>query len=254
MNSEFLREYIENFNISTITRQAHIAHTKLKTLKNKRNKDDFAIILYASYLQIIENFIIFLLVNLHEVGIENLFASNWVIRENYTELFSIQDYKISYQGKLFIENILKQILPKNVDDKIVHNYRRFIVESLEDYMRDKDFLNSYKHWLRVSSSWWITISMSLEWWSGKWFLIGDYDTSISYYTKKDDIIYKNDMSFNYEYIVAKIIFLENLLGNYKKSLLSEWKNIIIDYIAIIDDSILLKYGISRFKTPAFAKV
>lgn len=253
MNEKFLKEYIKNYSVSPIIRQTNLAFSKLKSLKTKKGKDDYVILLYTWYIQIIENFIIFWLVNLHKDSLENLFALHQKLRENYTELFHIQENKISLQGKIFIEDIVIQILPKNVDKNVVHTYKKFIIESLEDYLVDKDFLNSYKHGLRISSNGRSTTTMSLDWWWGKWFIIGDHDTSLSYYTKKDAWIYKNDISFNYEYILAKIAFLENLLENFKKHQLSEWRNIVVEYARITDDSILAQYGILRWKSQIFRK-
>ena len=62
----------------------------------------------------------------------------------------------THDGDDFVTYLLKNFVFANKDDKKDRtqqksDYKHMIKESIDDYTKDKDFLNSYKHGFRVFS-------------------------------------------------------------------------------------------------------
>ncbi len=251
MDQKFFNDYIANFSVSPLTRQTNLAISKLEKLKTDNWKKDYAIILYSSYIQLIENFIMFMLVLLDDAHLENLFELQTKnIVERYGKLFWIENWKISFLWKQKIKNILKWLFPNVFTEDIAKNYAKFITESLEDFVQDKNFLNSFKHWMRVQSIGKTSYRIGLIWWTQE-FWMWDFNCSIRYYSKEIKLIYENTISFNYEYVHAKIAFLENILENLKKKMQTKQKSFKIKYFYSPKEELLSKYWIFRLRQPIF---
>lgn len=242
---KFTEYYIKNFSTWVFKKQLFFYSSKLDKLKTKKWKDDYIYLLYSSYMQLIENFLIFFLVLFQEKWVENIFSFD--SNNNIKNLFWIIDnnWKIEYSTKfdLFLRDKIWTYIWTNENE-----YLKYIKESIKDYYTHKDLLNSYKHWFRLNSNWaWKTFI----WMNDKNFLVWDYDSSILYYTKKRTTIFENIYYFNYEYIILKAQFIINLIDNLKLNYLNVWKEINFETIYVNDDIIKSKFPTSLTRMEIF---
>lgn len=243
----FIEYYIKNFNTWTFNKQSNFCSSKLNKLKTKQWRDDYTFLLFSNYLQLLENFLIFLLVFFHKDWIDNIFENNRKQKNNLFELLDLEDnnWKTKYwiRFDIFIKQIIRDYIWLNEDE-----YFKYIREAIKDYFAHKDLLNSYKHWFRLNSRWKISNSFNLN---NKSFLVSSFDSSLLYYTKKWNIIFENNYSFNYEYIKLKTDFIINLIDNLKLHRLNIWKSFIRETIYICDKTIKTKSSNSITKTQIF---
>ena len=240
---QFKKKYIKNFSIKIWSKSINHYSNKIEKLKSEKWKEDYIFLLYTKYLQLIENFLIFLLVCFDENWIEIIFYRNNKIEEKYKDFFSLKWENITLKTKIVIEDIIKSYIVSN------HNeYKKLILESLKDYLEYRDLLNCYKHWFRLDNIWKNSWSASI--WENK-FHMGEFNSWIIFFTKKLDIIYRNSLSFNYEYINLKSAFVVNLIENIKLNYLNPGKKINITTLKVIDDTIKTKYWSFHLKNPIF---
>ncbi|MBU0727454.1 hypothetical protein KKA95_02110 [Patescibacteria group bacterium] len=125
-------------------------------------------------------------------------------------------------------------------------------EAIEDYLKDYDLLNAYKHGFRVKSHGSTTITMKAEKSNAPVFKIGSFNASISYLKKKGKTVDRHDISFNWERIMQKAYFLLSIMENTQKILLNAGTEIKLDTLAVTDEMEFSKhFGVSRFKTQLF---
>lgn len=245
--NSFKRYYLDNFNLDIYKLNNNFYEKKLKSLKKEKSKEIYLYLLVTNYLQLLENFVILSLVLFHKEWIKNIFNSNWKVKKNFTELFKIKHNnwrdKLSFGTKQFTEKLIRGYIWDKND-----YYLSFINESIEDYIKLKDILNSYKHWFRLNSFWKWTISI---WNQSEQNTIWDYNNSIVYYTKKDNLIYENIYYFNWDYLVIKFEFVCNLSENIKLNFLNLWEQFKKETLYIKDKSIKSKYWTSIIKNLIF---
>lgn len=244
---KFIDYYVKNFSTWVFSKQLNTYWVKLRKLKTKKWKDDYLFLFYSSYLQLLENFFIFLLVLFNKNSIDNIFENNRVQRERILDLLKLKqkDWKIIYwiEFDVFLKTIIKEYIWTNENE-----YHKYTKEAIKDYFSYKDLLNSYKHWFRLNSHWeWKTYI----WMNDKHFLVSENDSSILYYTKIWNIIYENTYFFNFEYIWLKAEFIINLIDNLKLNQLNAWKKFKRETIYINDDIIKWKFPTSITKTEIF---
>ncbi|EKE29280.1 MAG: hypothetical protein ACD_2C00193G0001 [uncultured bacterium (gcode 4)] len=240
----FKTKYIKNFSISIWSKWLSRYSYKIGKLKTVKWKEDYTYLLFTKYLQLIENFIIFLLVCFDEDWIDVIFYNSRKIEEKIKKLLSLdQDLRLTMESKEILGEIMKLYISSNHVE-----YKKLISESLKDYFQYKDVLNCYKHGFRLDNIWKNNWTASI--WDNK-FKIAEYDSWIIYYTKRSGIIFENRLSFNYEYIVLKSDFLISFIENIKLNYLNQGKKINITTAYIMDNSINKKYWSSHISIPIF---
>lgn len=241
---EFQDNYIQSFTTWIYTRQIPLFIRKIRNSKTKIVKDDYTYLLFTTYLQLFENFQIFLLVLFDSHWIENIFNSTKTTIERFNYLFEqsedpIQKRKNTYNFK----SILNQIIGVFVWEHFPE-YHRFITSALEDYKNHKQLLNSFKHGFRINSQWKQTLAI----WRGNiMHPIIECDSTLVYYIKEKNRIYEISHSFNMEYIAVKAEFLINIINNLKIIYLKKWKTSAI----FTTNDTPVKIDTSGFKTPIF---
>ena len=160
----------------------------------------------------------------------------------------------THDGDDFVTYLLKNFVFANKDDKKDRtqqksDYKHMIKESIDDYTKDKDFLNSYKHGFRVFSeeghSLFVGMSGSNE--SEK---IQDYSASVSYYAKNEGVVSRCTISFNWERVYVKSLVLITVLENLKKVYLDNGKEIDFEYVTFENRQLVAsKYGCFRVCNP-----
>lgn len=241
-----IEEYFENFSHSIWQKRAKASLDKINKLKRNKSKVDYVNDLYSTYLQLIENFIILLLVR-------------WM---NNT-IFLFKDTRETSQ--YFKENknhliqwLLKEILlcvPKDHYSKTQKRYEKLLEEVFKDYSQDKSFLNSYKHWYRLLKNWFdASLQIKRTGLESDFIEIAKTSHTISYLGLKKDhknkttYVYENQISFDPNYIYWKIYFItdiiEKIIFLYKR----EWK-IQINYLTLDNEWYLEKKNSFRFSNP-----
>lgn len=210
--------YIKNFSVWVYKKQLRICASKIPISKKKITKDDYIYLLYTTYLQLVENFYIFLLVLHQSDGIDNLYISQFNLYKKIYDVFWVDidlDGKIKnkHNQKLSLKKYMQYATKGNVDE-----YAKYIFEATEDRLKHKNLLNSFKHWFRLSSNWESSLSIADNWpVSVLWKL----DSTLVYFYKEksDDKIYKVVHGFNYEYILLKSEFIVSAIENIRKDYL-----------------------------------
>ncbi|MDP4007745.1 MAG: hypothetical protein Q8P68_00980 [Candidatus Peregrinibacteria bacterium] len=230
---------------------------KLRKLKKDESKKVWILQLYSAYLQLIEVFCINIFAITENNLWDNLFLSNRDLKDKIdTRFFIINQNKTRFCTKFttyLLDNWVFGIKEKseinNLADKR-KKYTQMLKEAIEDYLKDYDLLNAYKHGFRVKSHGSNTITIKAETSNAPTFKIGDFNASISYLTKKKDVVSRHDISFNWERAMQKAYFLLNMMENTQKILLNDGKEIQLDTLAVTNEAEFSKhFGASRFKTP-----
>jgi hypothetical protein len=244
------KEYYENFDLTVLNEKLNFLVKKLSMLKSEKAKKINYTELYATYLQLVEIFCINTFAVSDNDLLTNIFLSNGEIREKIQARFNEE----SNDGKDFITYLLTNFVFANKDDKKDRTlqksaYKHMIKESIDDYTKDKDFLNSYKHGFRVLSGEKNSLSIGMTG-SSVMTKIQDYSASVLYYKKDRGSIWKCTVSFNWERVYVKALILINMLENMKKVYLNTGKKINFQYITFEDEEkISSKYGCFRICSP-----
>lgn len=205
--------------------------------------------LYSKYLQILEVLCInILVVGFNNIG--NLFISNQDLREDISRFKDDIFLKEKFIDKAVF--YIKQKQDIKDFEKRKKLYMRVLNESLEDYLKDYDFLNAYKHGFRVETKGRTKISIS-------GFLVGKYNTTLTYFSKEKDektkqsIVFKNTRCFNWERVLYKSFFVLDMLKKLKvSSSLNDGEEVALDLLYILNEKQFEKsFGTFRSKNPAF---
>lgn len=229
------KEYYKNFDLDVLQSKLNFLIKKLSKVKSNKYKKDYNIELYASYMQIIEIFCINAFAVSDGELLKNIFLSNKDVVDKIKSRFFEE---INENGDNFIFYFLKSFVFMIKDDKKdrvqqIKDYHKLITESVDDYLKDSNFLNAYKHGFRVYSTGSASFSVGLT--SSAKYQIGNYSSSVSYYIKGiDKKIIKRDIYFNWERVYIKTSVLINTMENMKKNCVYQGKTVNFKYIEIND--------------------
>lgn len=247
--NKLTKEYYENFDVEIFQHKLNFIVKKLNTLKSEKSRKKYYTELYATYLQIVEIFCINAFAVSDNELVENIFLSNFDVREKIKTRFGGET---NGKNEDFISYLLNNFVFAKKDDnkdrtQQKNDYQRMVVESIDDYKNDKNFLNSYKHGFRVFSNERTSISILPA--NGKTaFKLQDYSSSVSYYSKEcnDCPILKFTICFNWERVYVKASILINILENMKNIYLHPGEKIKFVYITFNDrQKVDSKFGCFR---------
>lgn len=248
--SPVTKEYYENFDITILNNKLNSLVKKLSKLKSEKIKRIYYIELYATYLQLVEIFCINTFVVSDNDLLKNIFLSNRDIQEKIKDRFYEER---NHDGKDFITYLLNNFVFANKDDEKDRtqqksDYKSMIKEAIDDYSKDKDFLNSYKHGFRVFSGEKNSLSIGMT--GGSMVKLQDYSASVFYYKKDKRGVWKCTISFNWERVYVKAMVLITVLENLKKVYLNAGKRMNFEYVIFEDrKQIHGKYGCFRMCSP-----
>ena len=239
-------DYYKNIDFSILNKTFNLYFDNLKKSKEEKERCLWALKLYSEYLQTIETFFLNIFAITDNNLWENLFLSNSALRNKIEERF----YK-DKDRKFFDDNFLNYFLDnwvfvikekdriKNLDSK-KSLYKMMIREIVKDYLSDYELLNSFKHGLRIRSAGNNSIAIGAKK-SSKVFKLGEYNTKIFYLKKIRNEIYESTLSFNWERIAQKYMFLINILENMQKLLLNNGGEVKLETLYISDKKEYSKY-------------
>lgn len=259
MISKELHTQIQNIDTKYWDRRTSHSFDKINHYKRLSNKAPFIIDIYATYLQLIEIFMINTLALLKNDW-TIIFKSNSELRDLIVEIFYKDVDKKRFDTQV-IYNLINHLVlgqegavkMKNRKDKLM-NYSKFLQEIISDYMIDYDLLNAFKHGYRVQGSGENSISIAPTG-SDKSFLLSQFTSSIVYLSKKKNTIYEMSVSFNYDRIFIKTQYLINMIENMKEieCAIYEKRPIKVLHHLVITDKTKVQssWGTSRWKTPKY---
>lgn len=257
-NRNQLKEYYKDIDFLGWAQLLNIYIDKLKVLKTDKARSIWTLKLYTTYLQLIEIFCINIFVLIENDLTKNLFIGNKELRLKIEEIFkSKRETKngpetfMSYLLNNWVFGIKEQEKINNIEEKKIM-YTNMLEGALKDYKNDYELLNAYKHGFRTKSLGKNNISIRTSGKSNQYFIIGEYNSLILYFQKKQGLIYEKKLSFNWQRIVAKSFILLNILENAQKILLAnEGKEIILNTLTITDrDTFQKHFGTARFSNPS----
>lgn len=249
--SPITREYYENFDLAVLNDKLNFLVKKLSKTKTEKSKKVYYTELYATYLQLIEIFCINTFAVSDNDLLGNIFLSNGKISKKIKSRFFEEK---THDGDDFITYLLKNFVFANKNDKKDRtqqksDYKHMIKESIDDYTKDKDFLNSYKHGFRVFSEEGHSLFIGMTG-SGNREKIQDYSASVSYYAKNEEVISRCSISFNWERVYVKSLILITVLENLKKVYLGDGTEINFEYVTFENRQLVAsKYGCFRVCSP-----
>lgn len=235
--------------------------SKLHKLKTSKAKKVWALQLYSTYLQLIEVFCINTFAVVENELWENLFLNNSALRKKVTLCFyrthqERQVYSDRFPNFL-LENWVFGIKEKEKINNLpgkMRMYSLLLKEAIEDYLRDYNFLNAYKHGFRVKSHGETNLTAKIEGRDSKAFRLAAYNSSISYLRKQEGTIVQEDILFNWERVIQKASFLLNMMENIQKMLLSNGEEILLQTLAVENEAEFSKFfGSGRFRRPLVHK-
>jgi hypothetical protein len=242
---EFMFDYFNNIDFDYWEKRLDFALDKIIKLKKDKSKSYYLIDIYSIYLQLLEIFFTnTLILSAKEDGfLSILFTGNNKLREIIKRQFT---------DPSFINWLMDNLVFGFKDKTQINNYEKkqnehqnILKESVEDYLQDFEFLNSYKHGYRVQINFNPTIGI-------KNTLLLKTDTELVYFTKEKDLICKNLIMFNYQRVIIKSYFILQMLKNCQKVFLAQGKDLKLEHYFITDIYQWRKaYGMARFKEPIF---
>lgn len=255
----WIEKYYKQIDFNIWQTKAYRAFSKISTYKRQKNKSPYVIDLFSTYIQVSE----ILLINLAAVlsGSDNGFIARlFITNKDLRDLIKKNLYKNDVLDETLIKSILLDYVFSFNDKSQISNleekisiYTLMIKESINDYFEYYEFLNAYKHGYRVQASGRITLtlkggvnSQSLQ--------IGDYNSSITYYSKAGEIIIENIASFNYERIYQKITYVLNIMICVQKTVLARFSGepYKLEHLEVVDKNEFHKYfGSLHFPNPIF---
>ena len=246
----FMLDYFNNINFVYWEKRLNFSLDKILKLKKNKSKPYYLIDAYSIYLQLLEIFFVnTLILSAREDGfLPILFTSNSNLREMIKQQFTNPQF-INW----FMDNLVFGFKDKtkiNNYEKKRKEHQQILKESVEDYLKDFEFLNSYKHGFRVQIRFDAVVKIEN-------MALLKTDTKLIYFTKKHfnkekDIVYKNVVMLNHERIFTKSYFILQMLKNCQKVFLAQGKVINLEYYFLTDlDKWQKTFGVARLKEPLF---
>lgn len=246
----FMIDYFNNIDFDYWEKRLNFALDKIRKLKKNKSKSYFLIDVFSIYLQLLEIFFVnTLILPAREDGfLPILFTSNSSLREMIKQQFTDPQF-INW----FMDNLVFGFKDKTKIDNYEEKRRQhqqILKESVQDYLKDFDFLNSYKHGFRVQIRFDPVVGI-------KNTALLKVDTELIYFNrehfnKEKDIVCKNLVMFNHERIFTKSYFILQMLKNCQKVFLAQGKAINLQHYSLTDkDKWQKTFGIARCKEPLF---
>lgn len=216
---EFRVNYYHEADFSHWLKKIEHSARRVATLRRDGSKKGYLLDIYSSYLQLIEILLINMYANSDEGFARRLFVSNLDLRKYFTKFGSdesfIEWFLLGYNFGIEEKSSINDFEQKYAE------HREILREVIDDYLKDFEFLNAYKHGFRVlSSSGSHTIAIDV---GGATYKLGEFDTLLTYFSKdnrKDERgkvvgidLFENSIMVNIRRTVIKAIFITAMLDN-----------------------------------------
>lgn len=257
--NEFKLSHYENADFESLTKKTISLYNKFEKLKEKEKQNRAVLDLYTLYLQTIE----ILFINAHALSVSlNRFPSALFINSINLRKFIEENFKLTTKfSTWFLLNPVFTVTKGDSDFKEKYSlYSNLLKEVAEDYLKDFDLLNAYKHGYRIKAKHDQTI-LSIATGNGEHFKLNESDSTIVYFSKETadsvPIIFEHSLNFKIGRIFVKCLFVCSLLNNIRATTLLYYKKKLrgkkISRFFIDDKEAWSKtFGGSHFKQPVFS--
>jgi hypothetical protein len=225
-----ITDYYNSIDFSHWLKKIIYNASKLHSLKTDKAKSGYLLELYSAYMQLAE----ILLINMKICTTrdrdfhKNLFIPNHELHqfiENHAQSSDFIDWFLTN----YDFGIVEKDSIKNYQQKY-DLHKTLLNEVIEDYAKDFDFLNAYKHGYRVQGSAQTqTLSIGIE--GSQTVPFASYDVYLAYYSKDKDLsgkaqslVFQNTIYMKLYRVVAKAAFITIVLENIKAILASQSKD------------------------------
>lgn len=243
-----LKDYFSDFNLELFEKRLDFTLLKLKNLKTEKARGIYYIEIYSSFIQLIEIFCINSIAISDNNLFDNLFLSNKKMTQKIESRFF---HERSNSNQKYIDFILNTYVFNGYKgtEQQKNIYKQLLKEGVQDYLKDKNFLNSYKHGFRVKSSAGRKVYISTN--NKDFHGITSLNSTVHYLTKENNIIYENTIGFNWERIYTKCAIMINVLDAMKQIVITTpGKEIQFSRITFPKpEKVYSKFGNYRWKIP-----
>lgn len=234
---------------------------KFNRINRIKHQNTVVLDLYTTYLQICE--ILFINANALSVSLGR-FPSALFIKSDNLRLFIKENFVNKTKlSAWFFDNLIFSLRRGDKDYKESYIlYENLIKEVANDYLKNFELLNAYKHGYRINAKHNKTV-LSIATKDGEHFKLDESDSTITYFSKEYDdvrgksIIFEHVLNFKINRVFAKAIFICALLDNIKTTSLIYYKKIGVKKAKAarfyIDDQEIWRksFGGSHIKKPIF---
>lgn len=210
--------------------------------------------LYSTYLQLIEVFFLNVFA-ITENNLAGLFLDNTKLREAIETQAKLKEYKC-YFFENWVFGVIEKHLINNYDKKYAF-YSKLYDELIDDYLKDYDLLNAYKHGFRTHATGPVQVSLFPDGKPDKIMSMVKYDSSIVFFskgTKKDknrEMVYESVICFNWRYIAQKTQVILSMLENTRKILMANGEKVELTTLFDTGSDIGDLFGSFRMRNPAY---
>jgi hypothetical protein len=222
-----ITDYYNSIDFSHWQKKIMYNASKLHHLKTDKAKSGYLLELYSAYMQLAE----ILLINMKICTTRGRdFHKNLFIKNNELHQFIENEAQTAEFIDWFLTNydfgIVEKSTIKNYQQKY-ELHKTLLEEVMEDYSKDFDFLNAYKHGYRVQGSTETqTFSIGIE--GSQTVPFASYDVYLAYHSNGKDpsgqaqsLIFQNTIYMKLYRVVAKAAFITIVLENIKAILASQ---------------------------------
>lgn len=224
---QFMVEYFEDIKFEYWEDRLGDIQNKYLKHKSQRKKQYALIDVYSLYVQLLEIFFINILI----ISAREKYFFGIIFRGTGAKFR--RDIKLQFLDEKFqtwfMENLVFGLKEKNeirdYDGKR-QIYISMLIESVNDYLENYNFLNAFKHGFRIASREDKLLNETFG-----------TDSLVIYYTKENNNIYENLACFNFKRIIQKCHFLLSMIDNSKKIFLAQEKKskgVKLDHLYITD--------------------
>lgn len=246
---------------------------RIEGLKREEHKHPCYLELYTDYVQLFEVMVINMRAMLSPRLFECLFIGPKELRIKVAELFPSSSTEESpevdkwVRGLVFHHAVFGRYIVDDAERR-VGEYKSMLKEAAQDYRRDYQLLNAFKHGFRTKVSGKNMVAISANGGGGTptSYVVGQYNSRITYYSledkevdgKKIKVVLKNKLGFNYQRVHQKILYLSNSLERSRRAILYIAKPEGVGKKGSLPELMLMDrekfqdyYGCSRFSDPVY---
>lgn len=256
---KFRADYYQNADFSHWLKKIDYSAQRALALKRESLKKGYLLDIYSTYLQLAEILLINIYANCEDGFAQRLFVGNLDLRDYFAKNGQRPDF-IRWFLLGYDFGIKEKDTINNFEQKY-NEHESILGEVIEDYLKDYDLLNAYKHGYRVTSAAGThNIAVSLG--GSSSYQIGAFDTLLTYFTKENIKngkkvigvdIYENTIMVNIRRVIIKATFMTAILENMRLILAVDGrdnKNIILQHYYLKDKKVWQE-GFGSFRCREF---
>ena len=214
-------------------KRARHAVDRIRSLKREKSKHHYYLELYTDYVQIFEA----TMINMMAITSGQLFKYLFIDTGRLNSLAEdLATGPATHNGNWADEWIRDFVFQRRIfngyriedPETKIRDYKMIVKEAAQDYLKDRELLNAFKHGFRIKPLGESSLSISRDGDpNARQYLVGKYNAGIAYYSsvkpkgapKNTARVFKNQVRFNWERVYQQVLYLSNALENTKQTIL-----------------------------------